>query len=69
MILHFYFRINFNDLTLSVDDKCIMNIDTDFNWAGCEDLLFEEIAELLNTRNESDLIQQVLLHLENLKKA
>jgi phenylalanine-4-hydroxylase len=31
-------------------------------------LLSVEIAELLNTRNESDLMQQVLLHLENLKK-
>jgi phenylalanine-4-hydroxylase len=31
-------------------------------------LLAIEIAELLNTRNESNLIQQVLLHLENLKK-
>ncbi len=31
-------------------------------------LLAVEIAELLNTRNESDLLQQVLLHLENLKK-
>jgi phenylalanine-4-hydroxylase len=31
-------------------------------------LLTIEIAELLNTRNESGLMQQVLLHLENLKK-
>ncbi|TRX38848.1 aromatic amino acid hydroxylase [Flavobacterium sp. ZT3R18] len=31
-------------------------------------LLAVEIVELLNTRNESDLMQQVLLHLENLKK-
>jgi phenylalanine-4-hydroxylase len=31
-------------------------------------LLAIEIIELLNTRNESNLMQQVLLHLENLKK-
>jgi phenylalanine-4-hydroxylase len=31
-------------------------------------LLAIEIAELLNTRNESNLMQQVLQHLENLKK-
>jgi phenylalanine-4-hydroxylase len=31
-------------------------------------LLAVEIVELLNTRNESNLMQQVLLHLENLKK-
>jgi phenylalanine-4-hydroxylase len=31
-------------------------------------LLAIEIVELLNTRNESGLMQQVLLHLENLKK-
>ncbi|PWA07764.1 aromatic amino acid hydroxylase [Flavobacterium laiguense] len=31
-------------------------------------LLSVEIAELLNARNESGLMQQVLLHLENLKK-
>jgi phenylalanine-4-hydroxylase len=31
-------------------------------------LLAVEIVELLNTRNESSLMQQVLLHLENLKK-
>jgi phenylalanine-4-hydroxylase len=31
-------------------------------------LLSLEIAELLNTRNESNLMQQVLLYLENLKK-
>ena len=31
-------------------------------------LLTLEIVELLNTRNESGLMQQVLLHLENLKK-
>ncbi len=31
-------------------------------------LLSIELAELLNTRNETNLMQQILLHLENLKK-
>jgi phenylalanine-4-hydroxylase len=31
-------------------------------------LLSIELIELLNTRNETNLMQQILLHLENLKK-
>lgn len=53
-----------NDTTISLEtifEKLQNNHPNDW-------LLSVELIELLNTRNETDLMQQILLHLENLKK-
>jgi phenylalanine-4-hydroxylase len=53
-----------NDITTSLEpifEKIQNNHPNDW-------LLSVELIELLNTRNETNLMQQILLHLENLKK-